>query len=394
MIVGGRYRLDAPIGKGGYALVFRATELRLDRPVAIKLFGRNSVDAAGHERFRREAELARRLQHPNTVRLLDFDVFAEPMPYIAYELLEGEDLGKILKREGAQSEERTAHLAKQILKSLMESHAVGVVHRDIKPANVFVCTYAGERDFVKVLDFGIAKSTRADTMQLTADGMVVGTPRYMPPEQIKGQTPSPGMDLYSVGMMMAEMLQGTPVLRGSPADACMKQLSPEPIEFPLKVVAARLWSVIRHAVEKDAAKRTPSAAAMIEEIDAAMHSTAPPALRGMDAGPPRPAALPSSPRPAAGAPPVTAAVGGTVVMPPEEPALSSSQVRTTVMADPSRSAPNSSDAETVLRPLASPPTPVRRGPSPLLIAIAVIAVLAALAVVAVAAVFVLRGGLG
>ena len=272
MILADRYRLDEKIGHGGNSLIFRATELGSGQAVAVKMFGQNSVDAAGPDRFRREARLGRKLTHPNTVRLLDFGLDGVPMPFIVYELLDGENLAQILNRDGALTEERVGRYADQILQSLEESHRIGVVHRDIKPGNIFICTFDGQRDFVKVLDFGIAKSSGTDAMDLTASGMLVGTPRYMSPEQIEGKQPAPCMDLYAVGMMMAEMLNGVPLLRGSPAQACLQQLSPDPVEFPEALTRSRLFEVMRHAVEKDPTRRTQTATDMLAELRNAMQA--------------------------------------------------------------------------------------------------------------------------
>jgi serine/threonine-protein kinase len=321
MILAERYRLDEEIGQGGFSQVFRATELRLGRPVAIKIMSQDSVDAAGEQRFRREAELARQLVHPNTVRLLDFELEARPSPFIVYELLSGETLDNLIKREGAMSERRAAKLAAQVLKSLMEAHAAGIVHRDMKPANVFVCSYAGETDFVKVLDFGIAKSP--SSTQLTAAGMAVGTPRYMPPDQIYGKPPHPSMDVYAVGMMLAEMLAGQPVVRGTPLEAAMAQLSPDPVALPEAVRRSRLAAVIARAVDKDPTRRTQSAGELLGELDRLA-----PTL---------------SSEPVAPAPFAT-----------PDPELPSGQVVTEVMAPPS------ADAPTLLRPRPLPyagPTP-------------------------------------
>jgi serine/threonine-protein kinase len=236
----------------------------------MKLLFLDAVDDAGVERFRREAEAAKTLQHPNTVRLLDFDLESAEMPFIVYELLRGEALNALLKRERPLTEARVVRLAQQVLKSLMESHACGIVHRDIKPANLFICTYAGESDFVKVLDFGIAKSVLPDSVDLTNAGMLIGTPRYMAPEQIRGESPTPAMDLYAVGMIMAEMIAGDPLIRGSEAHACLEQLSPSPIALPPAVLASRLAPIIRRALEKDASRRYPLASHMLSDIERAM----------------------------------------------------------------------------------------------------------------------------
>jgi eukaryotic-like serine/threonine-protein kinase len=268
MVLAQRYRLDAEIGQGGFSQVFRATELRIGREVAIKIMSRDSVDAAGKLRFQREAELARQLVHPNTVRLLDYDLGDRPSPFIVYELLSGETLEAIIQREGALTEQRAARIAAQVLKSLMEAHAAGVVHRDMKPGNVFISSYAGESDFVKVLDFGIAKG--ADSTPLTAAGTVIGTPRYMPPDQVLGKPPQPSMDVYAVGMMLAEMLCGHPVVRGTPLEAAMEQLAKSPVALPEAVERSKLGAVIRRAVDKEPATRLGSAQELLFEIERLM----------------------------------------------------------------------------------------------------------------------------
>ncbi len=255
VVVAGRYRLEAELARGGESRVFRACETRTGRETALKVLARDPSDKTWISRFRREANLARQLQHPNTVRLLDFDMEAGTLPFIVYELLTGLTLRALLQRDGGLGEARTLRIATQILKSLMESHALGVVHRDIKPDNVFICDFAGEEDFVKVLDFGVAKSMESEATVLTSDGMLVGTPRYMPPDQIRGLPPSPNMDLYAVGLLMAEMLTGIPVVAEEHAAACRRQLAPEPLELPDAVYASRLGPIIQRAIQKDPAQR-------------------------------------------------------------------------------------------------------------------------------------------
>ncbi|HMR10850.1 MAG TPA: serine/threonine-protein kinase, partial [Polyangiaceae bacterium] len=265
----GRYRIEQELARGGESRVFRAAELRTGREVALKVLARDPSDKTWAARFRREANLARQLQHPNTVRLLDFDVDADTLPFITYELLPGETLRTLLNKDGALGEARTLRIATQILKSLMESHALGVVHRDIKPENIFVCDFAGETDYVKVLDFGIAKSMESEATVLTSDGMLVGTPRYMPPDQIRGLPPAPSMDVYSVGLLMAEMLSGRSVVTEEHAAACRRQLSPEPLELPDLVQGSPLGPVIRRAVDKDPAQRFQLAGHFLDALGAA-----------------------------------------------------------------------------------------------------------------------------
>jgi len=274
MVVADRYRLEEQLGEGAFGFVFRARDQKLDRLVALKILNRDSVDAAGVERFRREAELARKLEHPNTVPLLDFDLEAEPAPYIAYELLEGQTLEKLLAREGGMSESRVAEVAARVLSSLLEAHNTGIVHRDIKPGNIFVTSGAGGTGWIRVLDFGIAKSTGGKEVALTAAGILIGTPRYMPPEQIRGEPPSAGMDLYALGMMMAEMLTGQPLLRCSAVEACLEQLRPERIELPNRVVRSGLGDIILRATDKDPVRRYATAQEMLDDLEAVSTSLA------------------------------------------------------------------------------------------------------------------------
>jgi serine/threonine protein kinase len=263
-VISERYRLDEAIGVGTFSEVFRATDVDRGHEVALKLLSPESIGNAGFERFCREAELAQRLRHPNTVHLLDFDLEAKPVPYIAYELLRGESLSRVLAREGPWSEARVAELASLVLSSLAEAHQAGIVHRDVKPENIFVCE--GE-DWVKVLDFGIAKGTGPADVALTQHGILIGTPRYMPPEQVRGESPSPAMDLYAVGILMAEALTGKPLLECSAAEACLIQLDPKPIALPELCVASLLGPIIRLATQKDLRVRYQYAEEMLADLE-------------------------------------------------------------------------------------------------------------------------------
>ena len=264
-LVGGRYRLERELGRGGFGAVYVAVQEDLGRRVALKLLHRRHLDGVGFDRFRREAQLAQHLSHPNTVRLFDFGLH-DGTPFIAFELLAGESLASLLQRSGALPPQRVAHLTAQILKSLMEAHDQGIVHRDVKPANVFVCTYAGEPDFVKVLDFGIAKSVEEESAPLTGTGEAVGTPSYMPPEQLSGGVLGPATDLYAVGLIMAEMIGGVRVMSGSAMEIAMRQLDLRPLEFPEAVRASPLWPIIARATQKQAAQRFRSAADMLTAL--------------------------------------------------------------------------------------------------------------------------------
>lgn len=278
------YRLLKRIGRGGFGSVYHATDLRDEKHVALKILASNRLDETTRLRFTREAELARKLTHPNAVQLFDFGEDSSNTPYLAFELLNGEPLTKRLERERGQTEERTAQLALKVLEVLTEAHGLGVVHRDIKPANVMLCDYAGQRDFIKLLDFGIAKRAGAEATQLTAIDEFVGTPRYMAPELLAAHPATPACDLYSLGIMMAEMMAGTSVYRGSPIEVCMLVLAPDPVPLPDIVKSSRLAGVIQKATMKDPAERYASAQAMMGDLHGALGGVLGPRRSRSDTG--------------------------------------------------------------------------------------------------------------
>jgi len=267
-VVGGRYRVLAKIGEGGHGMVYRAEEVGAGREVALKIMHREREGGA-LQRFQREAELVQRLSHPNNVRLLDWGIHQGERPFSVFELLEGESLQQILKQKGPQPPARVVRITSQVLRALTEAHAVGIVHRDIKPANILVMANADEPDFVKVLDYGIAKSLREGTKALTRQGEVLGTPSYMPPELIEARPIGPSSDLYSLGLVMAEMLTGRRVYTGSPIDICLQQVSPNPVPLPPELAASPLGAVIARATEKPIERRYASAAEMLAALEQA-----------------------------------------------------------------------------------------------------------------------------
>ena len=206
-----RYRLESMIGQGNFGTVFRATHLTLKRPVAVKIFSKGLRTGGGSEaRFRREAISACRIDHPNAVKVLDLSVTESGVPYLVMELLEGRSLADELSRDGCLTLERCGQLLAPICEVLSEAHKVGIVHRDVKPQNIFL--HQGRQgEVVKVLDFGIAKlaDDAAFEEKPTLDGLV-GTPTYMAPERFGGGECDRGVDVYSLGVMLYEMLTGRP----------------------------------------------------------------------------------------------------------------------------------------------------------------------------------------
>jgi serine/threonine protein kinase/ligand-binding sensor domain-containing protein len=208
-----KYRLDEKIGAGGFGAVFKATHLGLNRPIAVKIFrpvpGNDSTDAV--ERFRREGIAACRVNHPNAVTVLDSGISSDGIAYIAMELLEGESLAEVLRQTPSMSLRRCAEIIVPVCEALEAAHSVGIIHRDIKPDNIFIHR-TPEGEVVKVVDFGIAKLVGADDTEdmetLTRTGGIVGTPIYMAPERVSGNPYDGKSDLYSVGIVLYQMLCG------------------------------------------------------------------------------------------------------------------------------------------------------------------------------------------
>jgi serine/threonine-protein kinase len=204
----GRYRVERRIGRGGMGEVWSAYDGTLRRRVALKVM-RLDADDVALARFEREVHATTDLTHPNTVRVLDFGTTEDGLTYYAMELLEGETLARLMEREGALVSARAVHFGLQAARALAEAHARGIVHRDIKPENLFVTRAGDEGDFLKVLDFGIARRDRAGGGEsLTATGLVAGTPQYIAPEVIEGRDASAAADVYALGMVLYQLLTG------------------------------------------------------------------------------------------------------------------------------------------------------------------------------------------
>ncbi len=209
-VLDGRYKIESVLGQGGMGMVFRATQTSVQRPVAVKTL--NPALAAAptfFERFRREAEVASRLRHPNIITIYDFGRAPDNTCYYVMEFLEGESLKEIVKREGPMSLRRAVNLMEQSARGLAHAHEQHAVHRDLKPHNIMVQKLDG-KDFAKVLDFGLVKALeQEEEEQLTSTGQVLGTPQYMPPEQAGGELVDQRSDLYSLTGVFFFCLTGT-----------------------------------------------------------------------------------------------------------------------------------------------------------------------------------------
>jgi serine/threonine protein kinase len=219
----GRYRLDAVLGEGGMGSVFRATQLAMDRKVAVKLLKPHlTSDEAALQRFAREARATLKVDSPHAVKILDFGVTPHRDYYMVLEYLDGRTVQRELEIDGPFPPVRVAHVARQALHALGTAHGLGLVHRDVKPDNLLLMRVGSDPDYTKILDFGVAKlmqgaASERSQLALTAAGMVFGTPEFMSPEQACGQELDGRSDLYSLAVTMFVMLTGTTLFEGKSA---------------------------------------------------------------------------------------------------------------------------------------------------------------------------------
>ncbi len=204
--IDGRYFIRRLIGRGGMGTVYEADHVGLDKRVALKFLSINKTDRDALARFRREAKIASRIVHEHVVHIYDVGTADADTDFIVMEFLEGRDLAVTLRELGPLSAMRTVSIIRKVLRGLRAIHLAGIVHRDIKPANILIATRDEDRDFVKIMDFGISKPIHGGT--ITNTGAIIGTPEYMSPEQLIGEDIDPRADLYAVGIMAYRMLTG------------------------------------------------------------------------------------------------------------------------------------------------------------------------------------------
>src|SRR5918997_693394 len=264
MQLSGRYRLDAQIGAGGMSTVYKAFDVNLERPVAIKLLHREmSADSDQLERFRLGARAVAQLSHPHIVGVIDAGE-DEGRPYIVFEYVEGETLKDRIRRMGRLPVDEAIAYAIEIARALGAAHARGIVHRDIKPQNVLV----DEEGSAKVTDFGIARSL--DEEGLTADGRVLGTTDYVSPEQALGHDVDGQSDIYSLGVVLYEMLTGDVPFHGENQVAvAMKHVREElpDLQYRRPEVSSALAAVVDRMTEKDLAARYPSTHELMADLE-------------------------------------------------------------------------------------------------------------------------------
>ncbi|MBS1990712.1 MAG: serine/threonine protein kinase [Cyanobacteria bacterium SZAS LIN-3] len=254
-VLNDRYRVLVEVGRGGMSIVYKGVHEMMDRTVAIKMLQSQHVtDQLSIKRFQQEAQAASHLQHPNIITVYDCGVVATGQPYIVMDFLEGESLTDIIKSGNHLPYQRVVPIFIQACEALEHAHQKGVIHRDLKSSNIMLVEVEGKKDFVKVVDFGIAKLTNASgkvAQNLTQTGEIFGSPIYMSPEQCLGQNLDSRSDIYSMGAMMYEALSGLPPLMGDTIYATMKM---HVSQMPEPFSKARADLKIPEAVERIAFK--------------------------------------------------------------------------------------------------------------------------------------------
>lgn len=308
-VIASQFRILKKLGQGGMGAVYLAEQLEMERKVVVKVL-HEDVSAQSPviiERFKREAKAVAQLNHPNIVQVFVFGHADNGQLYLAMEYIEGRDLGSELGH-GVLAQPRALKILDQVCAALIEAHGAGIVHRDLKPENIMLAQRHGNPDYVKVLDFGIAKLHDAGDSKpaLTQQGSVFGTPRYMSPEQVRGQTVDARSDLYALGLILYEMVCGRhPFEAVTTIDYLMKHVNePVPVpsvEFANLEIAPRIEALVLKCLEKDPARRYQSAAELQRDVRLALRDFSE-AVRGyptggepMQAPPSAPSARPGSP---------------------------------------------------------------------------------------------------
>ncbi len=274
--IASRYEITERLGTGGMGSVYKAKQNPLDRWVALKVIRRDLArDPLAIKRFHREMRAAVRIQHPNTVRVYDYGTAESGELFLVMEYLDGQSLSSLLCHHQALDPGRIDHIGLQIAKALAAAHTEGIVHRDLKPQNIVLLDHYGDRDFVKVLDFGLARFTEQlsgdDSLTLTSDYGLLGTPHYMSPEQISGELVDHRADLYALGVLLFRLATGHEPFTAKTAPAILaKHLHDTP---PLASAVAKnpipqwLDRLIQRLLEKDPAQRPQSADEVIQQFD-------------------------------------------------------------------------------------------------------------------------------
>src|SRR6185369_7620109 len=277
-VIAGNFRIDGLIGSGAMGNVYKAEQLSLGKQVAIKVLHPHLMgDEKLVGRFKREAKSASLLNHPNSIQIIDSGEDRDGTLYIAMELLNGRDLAQVIHDEFPLPPLRVARIMTQVLNALDEAHAQGVIHRDLKPSNIMLIERRGERDFVKVCDYGIAKATLGGddddrSAMLTVQGLVCGTPEYMSPEQARAEPLDGRADLYSAAVILYQLVTGDIPFRADSAMGIISRHLAEPPEPPSRrrrdlSIPAAVDQLVLRGMEKNREQRFDNAVAFREAVE-------------------------------------------------------------------------------------------------------------------------------
>lgn len=268
-----KYEIVDILGAGGFAKVYLARDVELGRDVALKVLEPRGGEYAAKvvARFMVEARVIAQLRDAHTIRLFEFGKSQGGLLYMVFQYVAGEDLSDVMKRTGPLPPQTVVHIAKQLLSALAEAHEVGILHRDIKPGNVLVHEYMDDPYNAKLLDFGIAKVDEAvGGVSLTKTGALLGTPRYMSPEQVFAEQLKPTTDIYSLGLVIYEMLVGRPALEGTQKDVLTEHAAEKRHYLPEHVAWPALRAVIERMLAHEPHARYQTAAEASRALDGAM----------------------------------------------------------------------------------------------------------------------------
>jgi serine/threonine protein kinase len=272
-VLADKYRIEAPLGSGGMCDVYRAIHSLIGKQVAVKLLKPElAADPKISQRFEQEALAASRVRHPHAIDVTDFGVDQHNRPFIVMELVEGKTIGELLRENGPFTVERTAAILRQVAGALEAAHSAGVIHRDVKPDNIMIAEYEGG-DWVEVADFGVAKIQEDVNRRaaLTGANFLIGTPRYMSPEQCEEKPVDARSDIYSLGVVIYEMLTGDAPFEGNSTRLLIAHSTEPPMPLSLKQpdIAPAVEAVVMRALHKDPSRRPQSALEFSREFSEA-----------------------------------------------------------------------------------------------------------------------------